>query len=47
MTYGKVDAWRGEIVPERRGNITERTTCKFEARTDGWAEKCDKGRRTG
>jgi hypothetical protein len=35
----------GEIIPERRGNIAERTTSKFEA--DGWAEKCDKGRRTG
>jgi hypothetical protein len=37
MTFGKVEAWRGEIIPERRGNIAERTTSKFEARTDGWA----------
>jgi hypothetical protein len=26
---------RGESVPKRRGNIVERTTSEFEARTDG------------
>jgi hypothetical protein len=31
---GRLTHGGGEIVPERRGNIAERTTSKFEARTD-------------
>jgi hypothetical protein len=38
---------RGKIVPKKRGSIAERTTIEFEARTDGWTEKCDEGRRAG
>jgi hypothetical protein len=44
---GKVVAWKGKIVPKERDNIAERTTREFEARTDGWTEKCDKGKQAG
>jgi hypothetical protein len=44
MAWGRLVHGRGEIVPKKRGNISERTTSEFEARTDGWIDKCVVGR---
>jgi hypothetical protein len=47
MALGKVAAWKGGDCSKVKGQLAKRTTSEFEARTDGWTEKCDKGRRAG